>query len=81
MSSAIEELMEKFEHLEVSELVEIGHLRDLGGFSEVYDGWMRVKGSKVKKKVAVKKFRVIRNQEENTVKVLSVTFNRSCRQC
>jgi hypothetical protein len=65
----VEELLAGLEDLQVSKLVTVGHVRGCGGFADVYDGWMKVKGSKQKKKVAVKRFRVILNKEEEAVKV------------
>ena len=55
---AVEDLIAQLAHLQLTKAVTPGTLKGWGGFSDVYDGWMKVKGSKSKKRVAIKRFRV-----------------------
>ena len=70
-SPAIEDLIAQLAHLQLSKVVTPGTLKGWGGFSDVYDGWMKVKGSKHKKMVAIKRFRVKSdsNEQERLLKV------------
>ena len=55
---AVEGLIAQLAHLQLTKAVTPGTLKGWGGFSDVYDGRMKVKGRKHKKKVAIKRFRV-----------------------
>ena len=63
----IQELMTGLQHFQISKAITVGRPRATGGFADVYDGWLKVQGGA--QKVAIKKFRVIVNEEEKVAKV------------
>ena len=63
------------EHLQVSQIVTTGTLKDWGGFADVYEGWMKAKGSNHEKKVAIKKIRVRPNSDEKEKLIRVLRFN------
>ena len=75
-----EDLIAGLDHLQLFKAVKIGKLRGSGGFADVHEGSMKVKDRKDKMKVAVKKFRVLLNKEEQVVKVSHATVDQSFSQ-
>ena len=57
---------------DLTKAVKVDQRRGSGEFADIYDGWLTVKGSKQKKRVAMKKVRIMLNDED---KIAEVSFS------
>lgn len=62
-------ILSQLQHLDQSSNLTIGKMKASGGFVDVYEGSLRVKGRKDKQRVAVKRFRVFADDDKDFVKV------------
>ena len=62
-------VLSQLQHLDISSNLSIGKMKASGGFADVYEGSLRVKGRKDKQRVAVKRFRVFADDDKDFVKV------------
>ena len=62
--SALQELLARLDHLQLTNAVKVGKVSGLGGYADVFEGVLRVKSTKGITKVAVKKFQVILGKGE-----------------
>ena len=62
--------MKRLAHLQIDGTVRVGQARATGGYADVYDGTVRMRGGNETTKVAIKKCRVIVEEEHKFATVL-----------
>ena len=72
----LQELIVGLEHLMLPDPVELGHIKDFGGSAEVHEGFLPNSKYGGKRVVAVKRFRVVLEREEDFARVWSLTLIR-----
>jgi hypothetical protein len=69
MSSApLKTLPEELRHLDISAQTHLGELKAIGGYADIHEGVLTVRGAK-DKKVAIKRFRTFADPEKDFEKV------------
>ena len=77
-ASILDALLANLEKLDLTNDVEVGPIKALGGYADVHEGWLSVMGRDSKEKVAVKRFRrlVQGNTDFIQVRTTAWIFNR-----
>ena len=73
-SDPLKSLLEDLRHLDVSSRIQTGELKAIGGYSDIYDGFLTLQNRGDKRKVAIKRSRTYADPEKDFSKV-RISFN------